>query len=718
LKFETVETAQALLRAAGVSDKNLWADFKLGYSDGSLSSLIPEGGEVREALVGAGLLTHEGGEAFEGCVVFPWFDENNDCAGMAGLRVKDGEWVYLDGPRAGIWNLSALKRSRSILMASNILDGLRLCEAGFRETVSIWGPMGLTEDHKRYLQRYGTKEAFLVFEARPEIIESLAEEGLAVRDVKVGKDLRKLLEEPDGVKVFETLLTAVEPATKLSSEKTVKVREEGFERTARGFSVKFGKRRYEVKGLERDGVRLRVTLKAWVEGVNGFFLDSVDLYSMRSRGLLIKSLKEQFGEKVEVIEGDVQKLLEGAETHDPKQVEGFKTPELTEQEKLEAMCYLKDPKLLDRILEDFDRCGLAGEEANKLIGYLAAVSRKLDDPLAVLIQSRSAAGKSTLQEAILRFVPPEDVEKYTRLTGQALFYKDEGGLSHKLLAIEEEAGAREASYSIRNLQSSKCLSIATTEKDSATGKMRTVEYKVKGPVALMLTTTAVDMDFETQNRFITLTIDESNEMTERILTQQRQMETLEGLRKGREREKLSAMHQNVQRLLRPLAVVNPFAPQLVFPAGSLRARRDHKKYLGLIRAIAFLHQYQRPVKTLEEGEEAVKYVEVTPADIEKANTLMREVLGRTLDELSAPGRALLRAIREMVKEGVGEQRFTRRDIRQASGWSDFQVKTHLGELVELEYLGVVTGRKGKEYLYELVDEELEPQAAKLVGVSG
>ena len=61
-------------------------------------------------------------------------------------------------------------------------------------------------------------------------------------------------------------------------------------------------------------------------------------------------------------------------------------------------------------------------------------------------------------------------------------------------------------------------------------------------------------------------------------------------------------HQNAQRLLKPLAVVNPYAPKLTFPAHTLRARRDHKKYLGLIRSMAFLHQYQREVKTHQEGE--------------------------------------------------------------------------------------------------------------------
>jgi len=350
-------------------------------------------------------------------------------------------------------------------------------------------------------------------------------------------------------------------------------------------------------------------------------------------------------------------------------------------------------------------------------------------------------------------VPEEDYVKYTRLTGQALFYADETGLSHKLIAIEEEAGAREASYSIRNLQSSKFLSIATTEKDPVSGKMKTVEYKVKGPVALMLTTTAVDMDFETQNRFLTLTIDESKGMTERILAQQREGETLEGLRRKRERERVAKVHRNAQRLLRPLCVVNPYAPKLTFPAHTLRARRDHKKYLGLIKAVAYLHQYQREVKTLDEGGESLCYIEVTPFDIEQANRLAARVLGQTLEELSAPGRALLAVIQGMVKgragpgngpgtpkssasalrhgsgltgglgagearkysdgNGVREYRFTRREVRSTAGWSDFAVKTHLGELEELEYIFTVAGRKGKEYVYELA-EAPEPVLEGLV----
>jgi DNA primase len=59
------------------------------------------------------------------------------------------------------------------------------------------------------------------------------------------------------------------------------------------------------------------------------------------------------------------------------------------------------------------------------VGYLAATSRKLTEPLSVLIQSRSAAGKSTLQDAIISLIPDEEYIKYTRVTDQALFYKEE-----------------------------------------------------------------------------------------------------------------------------------------------------------------------------------------------------------------------------------------------------------------------------------------------------
>ena len=129
---------------------------------------------------------------------------------------------------------------------------------------------------------------------------------------------------------------------------------------------------------------------------------------------------------------------------------------LTEKGQNEAMKLLRDPHLLDRIVDDFARCGVVGEETNKLVGYLGAISRHLDAPLAVIVQSSLAAGKSFLMEAVPAFVPEEQRVQYSAMTGQSLFYMGEADLKHKVLAIAEEAGAHSASYALKLLQSDGC----------------------------------------------------------------------------------------------------------------------------------------------------------------------------------------------------------------------------------------------------------------------
>lgn len=741
--------AREYLKARGITDAAAFENFQVGYANGTLLNTVPEEGDVRAALREAGILTERGRELFYGCAVFPVFDENRDCVGIYGRRITDGEvnHLYLPGPRRGVWNHLAVKRSPSLILAESVIDALTLYGAGFKEVVPCWGVNGLTEDHLAHLDRYKTKEVYVCFDrddagdkGAEKIAGQLKEKGIAayvmrlpVGDAAAKVDVNSFFATvPEPTAVFERLLREANPRAAVHSDKSVKAERRHYEPTDSGFVVQYGERRYEVRGVEKTGLKLRLTVKAVKPGQSDtrekFHLDTVDLNSNRSRVLFAKACAELFGEKEDLVAEDVTRLIELAEDWAPAANEDkADAPRISRADEEEALEFLKDPSLFNRILEDFETIGLTGEEANKLVGYVAATSRKLDDPISVLVQSRSAAGKSTLQDAVISLMPPEDCIKYTRLTGQALFYKEEDSLVHKLLAIEEEHGAREASYSIRNIQSAKCLTIAATGKDPATGKLKTEEYLVRGPVALMITTTEVELDYETSNRFVTLTIDESREMTEKILDKQREQETLAGLVKKAETERVTARHQNAQRLLRPLQVINPFAGHLTFPSDSLRARRDHKKYLGLIKAIAFLHQYQRPVKSIEHGGAVIEYVEVTLEDIEKANRLAGEVLGRTLDELSPPSRLLLKMIREMVearcrqeKTEVAEFHFTRRDVRDWCRWSDSQVKCHIKQLEDLEYLYSVAGKKGKEYVYELLysggGEDGRPFLAGLMSV--
>jgi hypothetical protein len=352
---------------------------------------------------------------------------------------------------------------------------------------------------------------------------------------------------------------------------------------------------------------------------------------------------------------------------------------------------------------------VVGEETNKLIGYLAATSRKLASPLAVMVQSSSAAGKSSLMEAVLAFIPEEDKVQYSAMTGQSLFYMGEMNLKHKILALAEEEGAARASYALKLLQSEGCLSIASTGKDPESGKLVTHEYRVEGPVMIFSTTTAIDHDEELLNRCLTLGVDESREQTRAIHQLQRQKRTLSGLFAAQAKDRLLRQHRNAQRLLRPLAVRNPYADSLTFPDERTRLRRDHEKYLTLIDTLALLHQHQRPVLTASQDGESIEYVEVTLGDIEVANKLAHEALGRSLDELSPQTRRLLGLIASMVESQCQAQhimrtdtRFSRRDIREYTGWSDFQVKMHMHKLEALEYVLVHRGGRGQSFVYELL----------------
>lgn len=488
-----------------------------------------------------------------------------------------------------------------------------------------------------------------------------------------------------------------------------------------------GDRRYRVRGLRKNLSYGSLRLNVFVSRAGnlfdeksplaGFFVDTFDLYAARARAVFERQASLELGVEERVIKHDLGAVLRRAEELQQEAIATALEPKarpvlMSAEDTEEAMRLLKDPNLLERILHDFSRCGVVGEETNKLVGYLAATSRKLDRPLAVILQSSSAAGKSSLMEAILDFMPEEEREKYSALTGMSLFYfTEEKSLRHKILAVVEEEGAERASYALKLLQSEGELSIASTGKDPHTGRLVTQEYRVEGPVMIFLTTTAAVVDEELLNRCLVLSVDENREQTRRIHELQRQAETIEGLLAAKDQNRIVRLHRNAQRLLKSLLVANPYAGRLTFLDDRTRARRDHVKYLTLIRSIALLHQHQREVKTIEHDGKAVEYIEATREDIATANRLAAEVLGRSLDELPPQTRRLLMLLEEWVgketarlKEGRGEFLFSRKQVRTALGWADTQMRVHLGRLVELEYVLVHRGGRGQSFVYELLYE--------------
>ncbi|HEX2084212.1 MAG TPA: DNA primase [Solirubrobacteraceae bacterium] len=325
--------------------------------------------------------------------------------------------------------------------------------------------------------------------------------------------------------------------------------------------VQLDERRWRVRGLAKvtSFEVLRVNVLVAVDDERRghvFHVDTLDLYSARARGVFCRQAADELGVAEELVRRDLGRVLMVCEERAEEAIRQAQQPappavELTDSEREAALELLRDPDLVERVVGDFARAGVVGEQTNCLVGYLAATSRLLDRPLAVIVQSTSAAGKSALQEAVLSFIPAEERVAFSAMTGQSLFYMGETDLAHKVLAVAEEEGAERAAYALKLLQSEGELSIAATGKEAATGRLVTHTYRVCGPVAIFLTTTALDVDEELLNRCVVLAVDEEREQTRAIHARQRARETLDGLLAEQQRAAVLKVHQDAQRLLEP-----------------------------------------------------------------------------------------------------------------------------------------------------------------------
>lgn len=380
---------------------------------------------------------------------------------------------------------------------------------------------------------------------------------------------------------------------------------------------------------------------------------------------------------------------------------------MSDAEREQALEMLRSPDLMDRVANDMEALGYVGEDTNKKLGYLIAVSRKLDEPLSAIIISQSGAGKSGLASVLEKLTAPEELVFWSRLSPQALYYVDNDFLRRKLVVIEERDGSDAADYSIRALQSKHKLVQAVPVKDPASGTIKTRTMEVEGPAAFLETTTRLHINPENASRCFELYLDESRAQTERIQEAQRKSKTIEGRDLKVQKRNLINLHHNAQRLLEPVQVVIPYAPLLSFPASWLRTRRDNFRLLNLIEACAFLHQHQRPRHRDAHGD----YIEANHFDYAVAYALAARVLGLGLDELKKPARELFAVVEQRAKELANKQGssvaallFTQREVRDWSGLPHHQVKIAMAELVELEYLEAERSARGGKHLYRIAAE--------------
>ena len=492
-------------------------------------------------------------------------------------------------------------------------------------------------------------------------------------------------------------------------------------------------RRYRIRWLHPGTVeqlRVNVRVEAGDNGSGRMHVETLDLFSPRSRQVFATRAARALGVTAQELDEELSAVLLAVDQAQRAQaVAAAAAPaasapaEMSDAERAEALELLRDPHLMDRIAGDMEALGYVGEEGNKRLAYLVAVSRKLPEPLSAIVISQSGAGKSGLTSTIERLVPPEDVVFWSRLTPQALYYVEKDFLKRKLVVIEEREGSEAADYSIRALQSRHKLVQAVPVKDPATGSIQTRTMEVEGPAAFLETMTRYSLNPENASRCFELFLDETPAQTLRIQAAQRTARTATGSRRRQHALAIERVHRNAQRLLVPVEVRIPYAEQLTYPIAWMRTRRDNQRLLNLIEAITFLHQQQRALQTESSG---ARYIEATVEDYAIAYALAAQVLDSGLDELKKPVRDALAVIEQRLEELAktrGVQRaaveWTRRDVREWTGQPSHHVKQIMRELENLELVELERSVRGSRYTYRLATDvrRREPLAGLLTPVA-
>ena len=486
-------------------------------------------------------------------------------------------------------------------------------------------------------------------------------------------------------------------------------------------------------GIRLEGLdRLRVTIK--IEVINRKFQhylnnpdiaalairQNLDLYSITQVEKLARLIADRLEVGVTAVSKDLSDITAELESYRLQQIESKQQEQnkiikpLTEQEKEAAIQFLQQKNLLQVTNELIGRSGIVGEELNRLIMWLIYTSRKTAKPLHIISMGSSGTGKSHLQEKVGELIPDEDKIEITALTENAFYYFDKAELGHKLILIEDLDGILAALYPLRELQSKQRISKTITIKDK-NGNTKTIHLKVNGPVCIAGCTTKESVYEDNANRCFLINLDESEAQDERVMNYQRKISA--GKINTTDEIQARQLLQNVQKVLQPITVVNPYAELLQIPKEVFKQRRTNAHYLAFIEVIAFYKQYQRKWTDPYTGEVVYNpdeptnptltgkaFIEVTTEDIAEANELLKEILLRKSDELNGATRNYFEELKAYIVKS-NQNSFTGTSIRSQLRIPISSVKRYNAALLAAGLIRKVENRNTKAHYYEIISKE-------------
>jgi energy-coupling factor transporter ATP-binding protein EcfA2 len=294
---------------------------------------------------------------------------------------------------------------------------------------------------------------------------------------------------------------------------------------------------------------------------------------------------------------------------------------------------IKNRQFLYRIGKKIGELGLIGEVRNRLIIFLAAMTTIIPDHkrrTSVIVTGPSGSGKTTLIELPLMVMPPEFIVRRASFSRQALAYGEES-LDKKILFVEEYQGGKDAQYLLRLLQSQ-----GEVSHERTTGNTTEVKRRLGSPVVLTATTGETILQ-DDATRFLEAAVDDSKEQSLEVLK-------AELSRKGEgEVQEIEVWQEAVRLLLASYQQPFSFPPWFRYvaeqvPVENVRARRDWKRFLGLMESVALCSP--------DPGRDG----EITFADYCVGYRIFNSALTASTHAVNENELRLLTVIREMYKE--------------------------------------------------------------------
>lgn len=671
------------------------------------------------------------------CVLFPLKNADNKIISLYGRSItnnSDQRHFYLSG-REGLYPGYPKPGTTKLILTESIIDAVSLLQqpdiASHYEILALYGTNGLTDEHLQAITNLQDLQEIILMLNADEAGEAatvkhagtlkslLPHITITKVTLPAGEDVNSVLCTHDDAKVLSDLIDQrteffvstekknpsaemlAAPALQKSDNKLITTNPELliYDNCELHMEVLGG---IKITGLDRMKVTLKIlhkdkaTLPIW---------HSLDLYNHGQREQLINNIAETFELGTQSTANTLAELTSALESYRVQKIEALQPkqeerPQLTEVQKQAAISELKKQNLLQRTAQMIRESGITGEETNSLIAYLVYCTRKQAVPLHIMFLGASGSGKTYLQEKISELIPEEDKIEITQITENALYYFKQHELQNKLILIEDLDGAMTVFYPLRELQTKRRISKTVTLKDSK-GNLKTITLTVEGPVCVSGCTTKEKIYEDNANRCILLYTDQSKEQDKRINEYQTRMAAGE-INRQREQQ-YKELFKNMQRVLRPVQVINPYAKYIQLPQQVFKPRRTMTLLLGFIEAVTFYHQYQREVKKDPAGQ---LYITTTIEDIEAAFSLLKDVLFSKSDELTKATRSFFEHLKSYLA-GNNLENFTPQQIRKAFRIEPRTIQRYIRELKQYGLIKQISGfkhRKGFEYAVSDTEE--------------